>query len=91
MSYLKTAPVLLALAAALVPAVGFAYVGPGAGLSLLGALWGLLVAIGAALLFVVLWPLRRIARARREKKAGKAQPEPNPEQKRDRPTPPPPD
>ncbi|RJQ70220.1 MAG: hypothetical protein C4519_21185 [Desulfobacteraceae bacterium] len=37
-----------------------AYVGPGAGLSLLGALWGLLLAIGAALAFLILWPLRRI-------------------------------
>jgi membrane protease YdiL (CAAX protease family) len=38
----------------------FAYVGPGAGLSLLGALWGLLLAIGAAVLFLILWPLRRL-------------------------------
>jgi hypothetical protein len=37
-----------------------AYVGPGAGLSLLGALWGLLLSVGAALAFVVLWPLRRL-------------------------------
>ena len=37
-----------------------AYVGPGAGLSLLGALWGLLLSVGAALWFVILWPLRRM-------------------------------
>ena len=37
-----------------------AYVGPGAGLSLLGALWGLLLAVGAALAFLILWPLRRL-------------------------------
>lgn len=43
----------------------FAYVGPGAGLSLLGALWGLIAAIGAAILFVILWPLRQ-ARKRRQ-------------------------
>jgi hypothetical protein len=44
-----------------------AYVGPGAGLSLLGALWGLLLAVAAALGFIILWPLRRMrqrARAR---------------------------
>jgi membrane protein implicated in regulation of membrane protease activity len=41
-----------------------AYVGPGAGLSLLGALWGLLVALVAALAFVVLWPLRRLMKQR---------------------------
>jgi hypothetical protein len=37
-----------------------AYVGPGAGLSLLGALWGLLLSVGAALWFVIMWPLRRM-------------------------------
>lgn len=39
-----------------------AYIGPGAGLSLLGAFWGLLLAVGAALAFVILWPLRRLFR-----------------------------
>lgn len=43
-----------------------AYIGPGAGLSLLGALWGLLAAIGAALLFVVSWPFRRMLRRKRQ-------------------------
>jgi membrane protein implicated in regulation of membrane protease activity len=42
-----------------------AYVGPGAGLSLLGAFWGLLVAVLAALAFVVLYPIRRLVRARK--------------------------
>jgi membrane protein implicated in regulation of membrane protease activity len=37
-----------------------AYVGPGAGLSLVGAFWGLLVAIFAALAFLVAWPVRRL-------------------------------
>lgn len=46
----------------------FAYVGPGAGLSLLGALWGLIAAVVAALGFVILWPLRR---ARRNRAAAK--------------------
>lgn len=40
-----------------------AYVGPGAGLSLLAALWGLVIAIAAAIGFVVAWPLRRAWRA----------------------------
>ncbi|MFA9461129.1 hypothetical protein [Thiohalorhabdus methylotrophus] len=43
-----------------------AYVGPGAGLSLLGALWGLLIAVGAALLFLVMWPIRRMRKRKRE-------------------------
>lgn len=41
-----------------------AYVGPGAGLSLVGALWGLLVAVVAALGFIILWPMRRMRRRR---------------------------
>ncbi len=38
----------------------FAYIGPGAGLSMLGAFWGLVVAIVAALSFLLLWPIRRM-------------------------------
>ena len=56
----------LTIAIMLAPLAAQAYVGPGAGLSLLGALWGVIAAIGAALLFVVLWPLRRMMRRRRE-------------------------
>ena len=43
-----------------------AYIGPGAGLSLVGALWGLLVAVCAAVAFIVMWPLRK-AFARRSR------------------------
>lgn len=50
----------------LVPLAAHAYVGPGAGLSLLGALWALLVAVGAAIVFLVAWPLRRMRRRKRE-------------------------
>jgi len=46
----------------------FAYVGPGAGLSLLGALWGLLLAVGAAVAFIILWPLRRMRQRARIQK-----------------------
>lgn len=42
-----------------------AYVGPGAGLSLVGAFWGLMIAVLAALSFVVLWPVRRLLRRQR--------------------------
>jgi len=37
----------------------FAYIGPGAGLSMLGAFWGLVVAVLAALSFLLLWPIRK--------------------------------
>ncbi|MGH6905371.1 MAG: hypothetical protein ACREIR_21850 [Geminicoccaceae bacterium] len=46
-------------------APALAYVGPGAGLSLVGAFWGLLVALFAALAFVILWPIRRFLKQRR--------------------------
>lgn len=46
-----------------------AYVGPGAGLSLVGAFWGLAVAVLAALGFIILWPLRRLFRRRRPQPA----------------------
>lgn len=40
----------------------FAYVGPGVGLSLIGALIGLLGSFGISLMLVVLHPLRRLLR-----------------------------
>ena len=45
-----------------------AYVGPGAGISLLGALWALVAVIGSALLYVVLWPVRRWRRRQRQER-----------------------
>jgi hypothetical protein len=61
MKILTTMGMALALVLSVImPAA--AYIGPGAGLSLLGAFWGLLLAVGAALGFVILWPLRRLFR-----------------------------
>ncbi|QDU41491.1 hypothetical protein Mal4_58590 [Maioricimonas rarisocia] len=34
------------------------YIGPGAGIGLIGAFFGLLVSVGMALFMMVLWPLR---------------------------------
>ena len=65
---MRTAIPVLVTAAALTVGLAdtaAAYVGPGAGLSLLGAFWGLLLAVVAALGFVILWPLRRVLRRNR--------------------------
>lgn len=56
--------VLLAGLCWLLSAPAMAYVGPGAGLTLLSALWGLLVAVVAAMAFLVVWPIRRWRRRR---------------------------
>jgi membrane protein implicated in regulation of membrane protease activity len=40
----------------------YAYIGPGAGLSMLSAFWGLLLAVFAALGFILFYPLRRLMR-----------------------------
>ena len=61
---------LVFVASGIVPAA--AYVGPGAGLSLLGAFWGLLLAVVAALGFVIFWPLRRLFRRGRAKEPERA-------------------
>ena len=51
--------VVMALAS---PIPAFAYVGPGAGLSLIGAFWALILAIFTAVFFLLAWPVRRLLR-----------------------------
>ncbi|MFK5968591.1 MAG: hypothetical protein QM487_00480 [Candidatus Marithrix sp.] len=46
-----------------------AYVGPGAGLTLIGSLIGLVVAIVTALAIILFWPIRALIRKIRGKKA----------------------
>ena len=60
--YLVSTLVVLPLT---LPTAAFAYVGPGAGLSLLGALWGLVAAVGTAIAFIVAWPIRKLLRRTR--------------------------
>jgi hypothetical protein len=38
------------------------YIGPGAGIGMLGALAGVLLAVGGALLMALAWPLRMLLR-----------------------------
>ncbi len=58
---------LAVVVAAATPA--HAYIGPGAGITMLGALWGVIVAVVLALGAVLFWPIRALLRRR---KAGPA-------------------
>lgn len=72
---MKPRTFLLTLMASLVPtAAAVAYVGPGAGLSLLGALWALLAAVVTAIALVAFWPLRKMLRRRRAARAAADEP-----------------
>ena len=57
-----------AVCALLLPTTAFAYIGPGAGASLAGSLFGVLAAIAVAIGVVLLWPLRLIYKKIRGKK-----------------------
>ena len=58
-----------ALALVAVRADAAAYIGPGAGLSVLGSLWAVLVGIVVALFAILSWPLRVLWRRMRGKRA----------------------
>lgn len=55
--FVRIAAAIILTAVAAEPAS--AYVGPGAGLSLLTAFWTLLMAVVAAVGYLLLWPIRR--------------------------------
>jgi len=44
-----------------------AYIGPGAGITMLGALWGVIVAVFLAIGAVLFWPIRILLRRTRKK------------------------
>jgi membrane protein implicated in regulation of membrane protease activity len=69
MNKFKTCASLLSCGILFLPVAANAYVGPGAGLSLLGALWALIVAVAAAIAFLFAWPIRRMRRRKREQRA----------------------
>lgn len=54
------------------PAPALAYIGPGAGLTLMGSFFTLLAGIFIALFAIVFWPVRRFLKKRREKTAADA-------------------
>ena len=69
----KSLPLLLAsLALASAAAPAQAYLGPGAGITMLGALWGVVVALALALGAVLFWPVRALLRRRKRPAAATA-------------------
>ena len=51
----------------------YAYVGPGAGVSLISSLVGLVIAVFVALGAVLAWPIRRYLKKRKESSLGEPQ------------------
>lgn len=62
----------LLLSGTLFPATASAYVGPGAGLSALGALFALLAALGLAVVGFVWYPVKRLLLRRSERSGDNA-------------------
>ena len=71
----RLVPALAAAALVLLPATAFAYVGPGAGFALIGSFFGLLLALVAGAVSLLLWPARYLVRSARRRKALGARPE----------------
>lgn len=53
--------------AALLHNTALAYVGPGVGITMLGSLWALIIAILLALVGILAWPIRRLLRRIRKR------------------------
>jgi len=53
-----------------------AYIGPGAGISVLGSLLGILATIVVAIGAIVMWPLRKFLKKRRQPSSDAAKTEP---------------
>lgn len=57
---------LLVLAGLLIyPVVSFAYVGPGAGITALGALWALIATVVITLVGLLIWPIRALMKRKK--------------------------
>jgi len=71
--HIRNSATFFLLAASALPLAAHAYVGPGAGLGLLAALWGLVAAVGVAIFYVVMWPIRRMRRRRKAEQVAAAE------------------
>jgi membrane associated rhomboid family serine protease len=65
----KTTAIFSAIALSLTAGSAMAYVGPGAGISVLGALWGLIIGVVMAVGVILFWPIRMLLRKRKAAKA----------------------
>ena len=65
------------LAAVLVPATAFAYVGPGAGITAIGSVLALLVGVFMAIVGFIWYPIKRMIRGKSGKAAAGARAEKN--------------
>lgn len=54
----------------LFPLVSHAYVGPGAGLTMLGALWAVILAVVFVIGGLLMWPIKALMRKRKAGKPG---------------------
>lgn len=64
---------LVMAAAVLLSTPATAYIGPGAGISVLGSLLGILATIVVAIVAIVMWPLRKVLKKRRHAAAGEVE------------------
>ncbi len=60
----------LTVSALLLTGTAVAYVGPGAGISVLGALWGLIIGVVMAVGIILFWPIRMMIRKLKANKDG---------------------
>ena len=70
---MRKANLILAGFGLLLSGSAMAYVGPGAGISVLGALWGLIVGVVMAVAVILFWPIRMMIRKNKAKKAAAAE------------------
>ena len=59
--------IALSLFALLISTPAMAYIGPGAGISVLGSLLGIIVTIIVAIGAIIMWPLRKLFRKKKTK------------------------
>ena len=60
---------IIVMASMLLPSLASAYVGPGAGISMIGALWGLIIGVVMAVGVILFWPIRIMLRKMKANKA----------------------